>query len=88
MNKQQRAIYERYLCSNYTSLLECYEKPSFAKIIALESCKDRFYAMKGTNFRIIGFNCMQFSIGFVYTVNNEKYFHYETAHNIKDWRID
>lgn len=88
MNKRQQQIFDNYCQSNLRTLRDCYGSYSYAKETAYEACMYRCYKQQGSNMRIISFNSMQFTIGWIFQVNNERYFHYETAHNIKEWRID
>ena len=45
MNKQEKAIYEKYQMSTYYSLEHCYNKPSMAKLIAYNDIVDKIKGM-------------------------------------------
>lgn len=78
-NKQMQSAYNRYLHSRYyNNIYNCYAKPSFYKIKALEYCNDLCRQLKGYDLKIIGYNCMQFSVGFHFEKNDCLYFAYIT----------
>ena len=81
--KTMRNAYEMYKRSTKTYLHECYAKPSHAKQEAYNYCKRRWYQYNGvidsdTFIRILGYNCMQFSVGFIGTYNERPAFFYIT----------
>jgi hypothetical protein len=83
-NKQMRAIYNRYLTSNYgDNLYKCYDRPSENKFLAMRYCEQLCDEYNGVMLSIIGYNCMQFSVGFEFTnENGENCFAYITKdHN-------
>lgn len=75
-----RSAYYRYIRSPYSSnLYECYANPSAAKRDAMDYCLRLCRDLNGTDLRIIGYNCMVFSVGFVFTdENGRKCFAYIT----------
>jgi len=68
-NKQIKQAYARYKVSNTTSIYQAYEKPSEEKVriyrMWLNKIIDKFNSDILT-IRIIGCNCMQFSLGFIF----------------------
>lgn len=53
--------------SQYTqghNLYDVYKRPSYAKRDAWDDCRRMCREMGGTNFRITGHNCMEFSVAF------------------------
>lgn len=68
-NKQIKDAYARYKVSNITSIYGAYEKPSEEKVrvyrIWINRIIDKFDDAIFT-LRIIGHNCMQFSLGFIF----------------------
>lgn len=70
-NKQMQQTYSRYLkCETNDNLYNYYTKPSYAKIKAMEYCKKLCRDLHGYNLRIIGYNSMQFSVGFEFYNEN------------------
>lgn len=88
MTKLQKSIYERYLKSETYNLRQCYETYSWRKEMAYERCCKTYTEKNGYRFRIIGYNSMQFSVGFIFLKDDVKYFHYQTRDNIKEWRVE
>lgn len=78
-NKQMQSVYKQYLHStNGSSLYNCYNKPSYAKQKAMEYCENLCKEHNGYDLTIIGYNCMTFSVGFMYYKDNHNYFVYIT----------
>ena len=77
-NKRIQGAYERYLDSSSISLYDVYKQPSINKMYAFEYCKTLMNDFDGTDLRVIGANTMQFSAGFVFEKENDKYFMYIT----------
>ena len=78
-NNQMQSIYNCYKNSRYSdNLYDCYTKPSYAKFNAMEYCKKLCNQYNGYNLKIIGYNCMQFSVGFECMQDNELCFVYIT----------
>lgn len=65
--KQMKAVQDSHKRSGLVYLEDCYNAPSVYKWIAWRHCYDEFINADGWNFKIIGYNCMQFSVGFEYT---------------------
>ena len=85
--KRQTEIYEAYLRSNKSELWQCYGTWSRAKQIAYDGCRERQFNLKGKDFRIIGYNCDMFSVGFIFEKEDEIWFHYETHRTVAEWKI-
>ena len=64
-NKQMKYAYKNYLHAENTSLEDCYKNYSQAKENAFYYCKQLQNKYNGVSFKIISYNCMQFSAGFV-----------------------
>ena len=78
-NKQMQSIYKQYLHSTKGSnLYDCYDKPSCAKINAMKYCENLCNEYNGYDLTIIGYNCMQFSVGFMCYKDGYNYFVYIT----------
>lgn len=77
-NKTMRNAYERYESSRDYDLFSCYERPSHAKMQAWEYCKSLCEKHDGYGLKIIGFNTMSFSAGFVGEIDGEIAFFYIT----------
>lgn len=83
-NKQMQSAYNHYKRSKHSdNLLECYNNPSWYKINAMVYCRKLCEKYNGYNLKIIGYNCMQFSVGFECMINNKKHFAYITKNNEK-----
>ncbi len=72
-NKQMQQQYAHYLYQfnhHYAPTLEyCYNNPSIFKHRAYNYCMELYRKHNGYDFTIIGYNCMQFSVGFCYNDN-------------------
>jgi len=88
MTKKQNQIVARHSASNLYYLHQCYDNPSWAKECAYERCKNKCAQASGYDFKIIGYNCMMFSVGFYYVKDGKKMFHYETNHNALDFIVE
>ena len=83
-NKQMQSAYKRYLTSKYyNNLYNCYTNPSYNKVKALEYCNQLRNSKNGFDLKIIGYNCMQFSVGFQFIENNKLCFAYITKDHSK-----
>lgn len=77
--KDMKNAYIRYLHSKYdNNLYNCYDKPSYNKVRALEYCNQLMRDKNGFSLKIIGYNCMQFSVGFQFIENDKQCFAYIT----------
>lgn len=78
--RQADNAYWRYLASSKYSLSDAYKNPSKEKQSAFTFWKNKCASQYGTNFKIIGHNCMMFSLGYEYLADNGKeMFRYITA---------
>lgn len=77
-NNQMQSIYNQYKNSNYYDLAQCYTNASSNKYHAMNYCRRLCNEYNGYNLKIIGFNCMQFSVGFECMQDNELCFVYIT----------
>ena len=68
--KQKIEIVKAYEKSNCKSLYKAYRNPSQYKENAFSYCFSLMHEKAGFDLRIIGHNCMTFSIGFQY-IDNE-----------------
>jgi hypothetical protein len=69
-NKKYSGVYRAYCNSDMTNLYDLYKQPSNYKHIAYRYCRKMFDDLNGYDFRIIGGNCMAFSVGFKYKKDN------------------
>ena len=60
------------------SLDEAYSRPSAAKRWAWRRCEKLRDLYNGYGLYILGYNCMQFSVGFIGYINGLRYFFYIT----------
>lgn len=66
--KTIRSAYQRYLTSSYgNNLYKCYAHPSYAKFDAMDYCNALCREMNGRDLRIISYNVMVFTVGFIFT---------------------
>ncbi len=78
-NKQMQDVFHRYLKTyNGSDLYNCYDKPSINKIRAMQYCEDLCTKYNGHHLTIIGYNLMQFSVGFLFEQDGRNYFAYIT----------
>lgn len=63
--------------TNYT-LSDCYANNSYAKERAFNYCISQMIAHNGSGLKIIGYNCMTFSVGFMGEINGKSAFFYIT----------
>lgn len=75
---QIKRAYCEYLKSPNWRLWHCYERYSESKEAAYEYCLDLVHRYNGGTYRIIGFNSMTFSFGFVGEINGKEAFFYIT----------
>lgn len=88
-NKLMQGAYNHYLRSNNGSnLYYCYGKPSDNKFKAMEYCEDLMKEYNGHYLRIIGYNSMQFSVGFLFYKDGKNYFAYITKSHDRFCCID
>lgn len=73
-----RGAYEIWKRSNETSLDMAYGHYSSAKQRAWYYCEDLMKEHDGYTIRILGHNCMTFSVGFIGYINGLKHFFYIT----------
>ena len=71
--------YLNYLHSRNTTLNECYARHSYAKDDAFDYCIGLMHMYNGYGLKIIGYNQMTFSVGFIGEYNGEESFYYITA---------
>lgn len=76
--KEAQNHIEAHSYSRIHSLYQAYEKPSRAKENAIEYCRKLCDRFSGYDFRIIGHNCMTFSVGFWGVIDGHKAFFYIT----------
>lgn len=61
--KKGQGYINAYNRSTNRTLSDCYERPSTAKTRAEYYCRQQMQKEEGTGFKIVGYNCMQFSAG-------------------------
>lgn len=77
-SKQIKNAYKQFLKSCNYSLYDCYGNFSRAKENAFKYCLNLVNKYNGIHYKIIGFNSMQFSFGFVGEIDGQKAFFYIT----------
>lgn len=72
MTKKERRDYyvQRYINSEFRSVVEAYAKPSSTKKIIENSILARMHARSGKRYRVIGANCFCFVCAYVYPNND------------------
>ena len=70
--------YQIFLKSDLFTLSQCYTTASTAKHRAFNYCLDLVMRYNATKYRILGYNCMMFSFGFVGEINGKPAFFYIT----------
>lgn len=78
--KLLRGAYETWKRSNETSLDMAYGHYSSAKQRAWYYCENLMKEHDGYAIRILGHNCMTFSVGFIGYINGLKHFFYITRY--------
>ena len=76
--QQIKNAFQDYSHSHNYNLFDCYERPSRNKEEAMEYCKRLMHEYSGKALKIIGYNTMTFSVGFLGTVNGRAAFIYIT----------
>ena len=76
--KQLHGAYETWKHSHTTSLDMAYGSYSNRKARAWDYCLDLMQKYNGYSIRILGHNCMTFSVGFVGYIDGLKHFFYIT----------
>lgn len=71
LNKQMQRAMHNHKMSNLYTLRDCYNNYSYAKERAYQYCRDLCDKYNGYDFSIIGYNCMNFSVGFYYKNEND-----------------
>lgn len=70
--QQVKTAYCHYLNSRLYTLRDCYERPSYNKERAFDYCLELVQKYNGRQPRIIGYNTMQFSFGFIGSYDGNK----------------
>ena len=78
LNKQMQGAIYGHKMSNKHYLSDCYNNYSYAKARAYNYCKDLQTKYNGYDFKIIGYNCMSFSVGFYCDFDGKTNFVYIT----------
>ena len=76
--KNIKNAHNQYYKSNLYTLYDCYTNHSHNKKQAFDYCRALMNKYNGRQGRIIGYNCMVFSYGFIGTINNRPAFFYIT----------
>ena len=66
-NRTAESVIAHYERSTDRHRWDVYERPSRYKELAFRECEELMYYLDGFDLRIIGHNCMQFSVGFQFT---------------------
>ena len=76
--KAIKNAYENWERSRNYDLYDCYANPSANKIAAMRYCCNIFIDHDGADMKIIGYNTMTFSVGFMGIVDGRNAFIYIT----------
>lgn len=76
--KTIKNAYEIYLKSNLYTLNDCYANASYNKQKAYNYCRDLLVKYNGRQGRILGYNTMVFSYGFIGEMDGKPAFFYIT----------
>ena len=76
--QQIKNAFQDYSRSHNYNLFDGYKRPSRDKEKALEYCKRLMHEYNGNTLKIIGYNSMTFSVGFLGTVDGRTAFIYIT----------
>jgi hypothetical protein len=87
-NKQFKNVYGSYKRSDYYTLNDLYNNASYYKQKAYNYCRDLYHKLNGHDFKIIGGNCMTFSVGFTFFENGVEYFAYITKDYDRKFLVD
>ena len=87
-NKQFRGVYKSYKWSDMYDLDDLYINASIYKHRAYNYCRELYSKYNGYDFKIIGGNCMSFSVGFKFIENGIEYFAYITRDYNRKIAID
>lgn len=81
--EKARNFIERYYWSRERTLADCYLNFSKAKAIAEAQCREKMLGMDGHGFKIISFNSMTFTCGWLFEDKETGVImlNVETAHN-------
>lgn len=66
-DRKAESVIANYNRSTDTRLWDVYERPSRYKELAFRECEELMDYLDGFDLKIIGHNCMQFSVGFLFT---------------------
>lgn len=68
MNKKQRreCYVQRFVCSDYTSIMDYYVKPSDLKVAIERNIKSQMLERNGKCYRILSANAFHFTCAYVY----------------------
>lgn len=78
MTKYHRIIASRYFNAKFKSVCECYSKPSMTKIGIEEAIIRNMVANHGAYYRVISYNSMMFTCGYLFMMNGRVHLHYFT----------
>lgn len=73
-----KRAFEDWKKSNATELWHVYDRFSYAKENAMDYCKTLVAKFNGYGLKIIGSNCMKFSVGFIGEIDGKQAFFYIT----------
>ena len=64
--KKAQGFVHEYVRTNRVGLNECYNSYSYAKGVAEVRCREKMFDMDGYGFKILSFNCMTFTCGWLF----------------------
>lgn len=78
LGKQYLGAYNMYNRSNMYNLYDLYNNPSIYKHRAYNYCVELMQKLNGYGLKILGGNCMTFSVGFLFENDGKECFAYIT----------
>lgn len=88
MTKVQRGMLNNYNRSEWTSLHQVYQNPSWSKQRAFDWCMELVRKYSGNRPRICTFNSFGFTFGFTFEMEGKTFLRYETPNNSYTFPID
>ena len=89
MNKAERRKYyaQRFVCSDCTSVMNYYVKPSDTKVAIEQNIKSQVLERNGKRYRILGGNTFYFTCAYAYPKNGTWILVIETTSNHSEYGL-
>ena len=88
MTKQNEGLYNNYCNTNYATIWEAYDRPSYNKERAYEWCMDDARKHDGYDIRIPTRNTFHFTFAFRYMADGKERLRYHTPMNVYDFELE